>query len=114
MRPCSDSSSIRTSTTARSNSVADSVDLGMLDDAGDGDDLVPAHHERPGLSFRARDLGVDEHVLDLLRPSGETVAGLPSSHFEAGRAGGDAPRPPAHRPVEIDGPALEPEAVVFA
>src|SRR4051794_41939737 len=85
----------------------------MLDDARDRDHLVPAHDERPGLALRPWDLGVDEHVLNLLRPAGETVAGLPSSHFEAGRARGDAPRPPAHCSVEVDGAALEPEAVRF-
>src|SRR3954453_3401941 len=114
MRRCSDVSSISTSVTARSSSVADSADLRVVDDARHGDDLVPAYDERPRLALRAWDLGVDEHVLNLLRPAGETVAGLPSSHFETGRAGGDAPRPPAHSSVEVARAALEPEAVVFA
>src|SRR3954452_14975779 len=86
----------------------------MLDDPRHGYDLVPAHDEWPGLALRAWDLGVDEHVLNLPGPAGETVAGLPSSHFETGRARGDAPCPPAHRSVELDRPALEPDAVVFA
>src|SRR3954453_10539625 len=114
MRCCSDVSSISTSVTARSSSVADSFDLRMLDDARDSDDLVAAHDERPGLAVRPWDLGVDEHVLNLLRPAGETVAGLPSSHYETGRARGDSPRPPAHGSVEIDRAALEPQVVVFA
>ena len=86
MRACSDDSSISVSVTARSSSVADSFYLRMLDDAWDSDDLVTAHDERPGLSLRPRDLGVDEYVLNLLPPSGESVAGPPSSHFQAGGA----------------------------
>src|SRR3954470_15336627 len=114
MRSWSDLSSIRTSMTARSSSVADSLYLRVLDDPGNRDDLVATHDEGPGFPVGARDLGVDEHVLDLLPPAGEPVAGPPSSHFETRRAGGDAPRPPAHGSVEVDRPALEPEAVVLA
>src|SRR3954471_7095803 len=106
MRACSVSSSISVSVIARSNSVADSFDLRVLDDAGNCDHVVAADHERPGLSVGAWDLGVDEHVLDLLRPAGEPVAGLPSSHFETGCVSGDPPRPPLHRPVELDRAAL--------
>src|SRR3954447_17135651 len=114
MRACSDDSSISVSVTARSSSAADSFYLRVLDDPGDRDDLVTAHDEGPGLSLRPRDLGVDEYVLNLLPPAGESVAGLPSSHFETARARGDPPRPPLHRAVERHRAALEPEALVFA
>src|SRR3954447_14478093 len=114
MRDCSVSSSISVSVIARSNSVADSGYLRVLDDAGNGDHLVPAHHERPGLSVGAGDLGVDEHVLDLLRPAGESVAGPPSSHFQPGAVGADPPLAPLDGSGEVDRAALEPEAVVLA
>ena len=50
-----------------------------LDDPGHGDDLVAAHDERPAFAVGAWDLGVDEHVLDLLRAAGEPVAGPPAA-----------------------------------
>src|SRR5438552_3187624 len=114
MRRCSASSSIRTSTTAASRSVALTVDLRVRDEPGNGDDLVSAHDEGPGLSVGTGDLGVDEHVLDLLAPPGEPVARPPASYLKPCQLRPDAPRAPAHFAVEVDGATLEPEAVVLA
>src|SRR5262245_37781739 len=85
-----------------------------LDDPGDGHDLVAAHHERPPFTVGAGDLGVDEHVLNLLRPAGEAIARPPPPYLKPTAVGGDAPRAPEHLAVELDGRALEPEAVVLA
>src|SRR5215471_10536463 len=95
MRRCSTSSSIRTSVTARSSSVADSLHLRMLDDAGHGHDLVAAHDERPRLPLRAGHLRVDEHVLDLAPPTRQPVAGPPSAHSKPFEPGADSPIAPA-------------------
>ena len=101
--------------TARSSSVADSLDLRVLDDPGHGDDLVAAHDERPLLALRARDLRVDEHVLDLLLLPAEPVAGPPPSYLKPWRAAsGFVHVAPAHLAVERDRPALEPEPLVLA
>src|SRR5687767_1176543 len=68
IRACSVGSSISTSPTACSSSTW--VTFGAhplgLDDAGNGHDIVAAHDERPRLALGTGDLGVDEHVLDLL------------------------------------------------
>src|SRR5207253_4996276 len=116
MRRRSVSSSIRTSVTASSSSACDTAcehSLG-LDDPRDGDDLVPAHDERPRLAFRAGNLGVDEHVLDLLPPSGEPVACAPTAYLKPWLGGANQPRPPANLALERDGRALEPHVVVLA
>ena len=82
---------------------------------GNGDDLVAAHDERPRLALGARDLRVDEHVLDLLLPAREPVAGPPASHFKPFElASGSPRRPSAPRRRASTGPALEPEPVVLA
>src|SRR3954469_10051456 len=106
MRRCSACSSISTSVIARPSSVALTAHLRVIDDPRDRDDVLAAHDQWPCLAVGAWDLGVDEHVLDLLRPAGEPVAGPPSSHFEPRRVRGDAPGPPFDRPVEVDGPML--------
>src|SRR6476659_5475719 len=108
------SSSIRTSVTARSSSVADSFDLRMLDDAGHGHNLVPAHDERPRFALRARHLRVDEHVLDLAPPTRQPVAGPPSTHSKPFELRADSPVAPADLAGELDRPSLEPEALVLA
>src|SRR5580765_4384225 len=107
---------MRISATSRSSSVCDTLDAHSfrLDDARDSDDLVAAHDERPRLAGRTGDLCVDEHVLDLLRPSGEPVAGAPGSYLKAWQVGGDPPVAPADLAVERDGRALEPDALVLA
>src|SRR5260370_1897901 len=114
MRRCSACSSIRTSVTAASSSVALTVDLRMRDEAGNGDDLVPAHDERPSLSVGTGDLGVDENVLDLLAPPGKAVAWPPASYLKPCECRADAPLTPADLAGEIDRAALEPEPVVLA
>src|SRR5947207_12988902 len=86
----------------------------MLDDAGHRHHLVAAHHQGPGLALRPRDLGVDEHVLDLLPPSGEAVTGPPASYLKTCQLRTDTPAAPAHLAGELDRPALEPQAVVLA
>src|SRR3954451_58337 len=65
--------SIRTSPTALSSSVCDTLGphFRVLDDARDGDDLAAPDDERPCLPLRPGNLGVYEHVLDLLPPAGE-------------------------------------------
>src|SRR4051812_23612530 len=85
----------------------------MWNEAGHRDDRVAAHDERPRFALGLRDLRVDEHVLDLLRPPGEPVAGLPASYPKASQLGADAPPAPCHLAVELDGAVLEPEPLVF-
>ena len=117
MRSCSRSSSIRTSPTPRSSSVCDTVCAHplRLDDARHRDDLVAAHDERPAVTVGARDLGVDEHVLHLLRAAGEPVAGPPPPYSKAWQPRFDAPRLP-RRPGRSRStrPRLEPQPVVLA
>src|SRR4051794_1385871 len=107
---------MRISATSRSSSVCDTLDAHSfrLEDPGHRDDLVAAHDERPRLAGRTRDPCVDEPVLDLLRPSGEPVAGAPGSYLKAWHVGGDPPLAPANLAVERDRRALEPDAAVLA
>src|SRR5919198_861899 len=107
---------MRTSPTTDSNSVCDTLRLylGVVDDAGHRDDLVPSHHEGPRLAFRPGDLGVDEHVLNLLPPAGEPVARPPGSYLKACELGFNRPLAPPDGSLERDWPGLEPEPVVFA
>src|SRR5215831_2974852 len=114
MRRWRSSSSIRTSVTARSSSVADSLDLRMLDDAGHGHDLVAPHDEWPRLPLRAGHLRVDEHVLDLAPPTRQPVAGPPSAHSKPFELRADSPLAPPDLARQLDRPALEPEALVLA
>src|SRR5437870_10568852 len=109
MRVCSVSSSIRISPTPRSSSVADTSCSHPLDfdDTRNRHDLGAAHDERPAFTIGARDLCVDEHVLDLPVPSGEAVAGTPSPYSKAWQLGLDAPVTPVDRAAQLDGPALE-------
>src|SRR5262249_45499121 len=60
------------------------------------------------------DLRVDEHVLDLLRPPGEPVAGAPGPYLKAWELRGNPPPSPQHLPVEGDGGPFQPDLVVFA
>src|SRR6266487_3416151 len=85
----------------------------MLDDPRNRDHVVAPHDERPRLAFRFGDLGVDEHVLDLLRPVGEPVAGPPASYLKPLQLRANAPPSPAHLALERDRALLEPETVVF-
>src|SRR5947209_18374590 len=114
MRCCSASASIRTSVTARSSSVAFNFDIRMIDDAGNGDDLVPPHDQRPGLTLGAGNLGVHEYVLNLLAATREPVAGPPPSYLKPFGARADAPTAPADLARQLDRAALEPEPVVLA
>src|SRR5689334_16412967 len=114
MRSCSRSSSIRTSPTPSSTADTDGPHPLGADDPRHRDDVVAAHHEGPALAVGARNLGVDEHVLDLLRPPREPVAGPPAAYCKPWDVGLDPPPSPFHLPVERDRPALEPEAVVLA
>src|SRR5262249_23396116 len=76
MRACSVDSSIRISPTPRSSSVRVAIDLLALvalsphpwifHDSGDANNRVFPYDERPIRTLAARDLGVHEHVLDLL------------------------------------------------
>src|SRR4026207_14202 len=86
----------------------------MVDDARDGDDLVPAHDERPRLALRTGDLGVDEHVLDLLRSAGEAIARPPAAYLKAWPRGVNRPPAPANRAFWGAGAGPEPERVVRA
>src|SRR5262249_30582819 len=101
---------MRISATSRSSSVCDTLAAHSfrLDDPGHGDDLVAAHDQRPRLACRAGDLCVDEHVLDLLRPSGEPVAGAPGSYLKPWHVRRDPPLAPADFAVERDRRPLEP------
>src|SRR5438105_15790563 len=107
---------MRISVTSRSSSVWDTLGANSfrLDDARNRDDHVPAHDERPRLACGTRDLGVDEHVLDLLRPPGEPVAGTPGSYLKAWEVRFDGPVAPVDETVQRDGRALEPDLVVLA
>src|SRR5919204_4316217 len=97
MRALSASVSIRTSPTALSSSVWDTFSLymGVIDDSGNGYDLVSAHDQRPRLALRPGDLGVDEHILDLLPPAGEPVTGPPAAYLKASELGFNLPAAPA-------------------
>src|SRR5215468_3478394 len=114
MRRWRSSSSIRTSVTARSSSVALSAYLRMRHDPRHRDDLVPADDERPRLALRPRNLRVDEHVLDLPSPPREPVAWPPSAHSKPWQLGADSPLAPADLACQLDRAALEPEPLVLA
>src|SRR5579862_249714 len=116
MRPCSSSAEMRISPTPRSSSalVTDGAHPFAVDDPRNGDHLVAAHDQRPAFTVGARDLGVDEHVLDLLRAAREPVARPPASYLKPWELCRDAPRSPAHLAVELDRPLLEPKALVLA
>src|SRR3954454_5482367 len=116
MRARRRSSSIRISPTPRSSSVADTMRAHSfrLDDPRHCDDLVTAHHERPAFAVGARDLCVDEHVLDLPRAAGEPVARTPPPYLKPCERGLDAPIPPRDLAAEVDRSRLEPEPVVLA
>src|SRR2546421_3041758 len=80
------SSSMRTSDTPRSSSVCcDTLDARSfrVDDARNCDHVVSTHDERPRLAGGTGDLRVDEHVLDLLRPPSEPIAGTPGPYLTA-------------------------------
>src|SRR5205809_5982245 len=99
------SSSIKTSATARSNSVCDMplrvrltlggvahvaaaarpahADTVGLHDPRDRDDFVAAHDQGPRLTVGAGHLRVHEHVLDLLAHSGEPVTRAPCAYLKA-------------------------------
>ena len=70
---------------------------------GNGDDLVAADNEWPCLALGSRDLGVHEHVLDLLAAPRQTVAGTPPPYLKALAVGRDAPGAPAHLAIEPTG-----------
>src|SRR5207244_9398964 len=116
MRARRASSSIRTSLTPRSSSAWDTLGAHplCLDDSRHGQDLVPAHDERPRLALRAGNLRVDENVLDLLAPPGEPVTRAPGSYLKAWELRLDAPRAPPHLALERDRRTLEPGAVGLA
>src|SRR5215203_5840103 len=116
MRAWSASSSIRTSPTPCSTSVCDMrhLDIAVGHDPRDRDDLVATHHERPAFAVGARDLRVDEHILDLRGPAGESVAGAPAANPKPWQGGADRPPAPPHLAVEVDGRALEPQPRVLA
>src|SRR5436190_9397039 len=107
---------MRTSATPRSTSVCDTRHLHAVvrHDPRHGEYLVSTHHERPALTVRAGDLGVDEHVLDLSRAAGESVAGAPGSYLKASEVGTDHPLAPLHLAREVDRRLLEPEPRVLA
>src|SRR6476659_10269880 len=77
------------------------------DDARNGHALVTGDDERPLVSLTARDLRVDEHVLDLLRTTGQAIAWPARADDEAGTAAFDRPG------AEGDGP-LQAHLVVLA
>src|SRR3954468_18524495 len=107
---------MRISATSRSSSVcADTLGAHSfrLDDPGHRDDVVAANDERPRLACRTWDLCVDEHVLDLLRASGEPVTGTPRTYLKAWHVSGDAPVAPADLAVERHRRALEPDVSVL-
>src|SRR5207248_8992383 len=111
IRSCSRSSSISTSPTPRSSSVCDTSSAHplLLDDPRNRHDLVATHDERPAVAVRARDLGIDEHVLNLLRATGEPVAGPPTANSKPWQIGFDPPATPDDRPVERARHGLEPQ-----
>src|SRR4051812_26660816 len=118
MRDCRRSSSISTSPTPCVSSlpVVDTLRAHSfrLDDARHRDDLVASHHERPAFAVGARDLCVDEHVLDLPRASGKPVTGPPPPYLKPCERGFDTPAAPRDRPSKLDRGRLEPEAGVLA
>src|SRR4051812_33858356 len=79
-----------------------------LDEARDSDDLVPAHDDRPAVPEAARDLGVGEHVLELLPPAGEPIARSPRPYRQTRLVGLEYPRAPT------DAALFEGQLVVFA
>src|ERR687883_193161 len=101
---------MRTSPTPRSSSVCDTRHLHavVVDDPRNRDDLVASHDERPTFAVRARDLCVDEHVLDLPAATGEAVSGSPASYLKPWELGTDTPRPPRDLALELDRRALQP------
>src|SRR3954469_15519968 len=115
IRSCSRSSSIRISPTPASTSVCDTSRRHplCLHDPGHRDDLVTAHDERPAFPVGARDLCIDEDILDLLRAAGEAVAGTPPAYLKPWNARLDPPRPPFDGPIEVARAGLEPEPVVL-
>src|SRR4051812_31624730 len=116
MRSCRRASSIRISPTPCSTSVCDTGSSHplRLDDAGNGHDFVAAHDERPAFAVGARDLCIDEHVLDLLPAPSEPVARTPPPYLKPWLTRLDSPASPLDRPIEVDRPSFEPEAVVLA
>src|SRR5919201_605304 len=66
------------------------------------------------VALGSRDLGVDEHVLDLLAAPCEPVAGTPRAYLKPWELGLNAPRAPADLAIELDGRPLHPGAVVLA
>src|SRR2546423_4060724 len=116
MRSCRRSASIRTSPTPASTSVCDTRrrhPLG-LDDPGHGHDLVAPDDERPAFTIGPRHLCVDEHILDLLRASGEPVTRPPPSYLKPWQARLDPPRAPRDHAVQLARARLEPQPVVLA
>src|SRR6266550_9400950 len=107
---------MRTSETPRSSSVCcDTLDAHSfrLDDARNGDHVVSAHDQRPRLAGGTGNLRVDEHVLDLLRSSGEPIAGTPGPYLKAWEVRGNPPLAPQHLTVEGNRSVLEPYALVL-
>src|SRR5215204_1173116 len=104
MRAWSASSSIRTSPTPCSTSVCDigHLDLAVGHDPRDRDDLVAAHHEWPAFAVGARDLRVDEHVLDLPGAAGESVAGAPAANPKPWQLGADNQLTTTHLAAQLD------------
>src|SRR5207247_2899934 len=90
------------------------LDSVVRDDPRHRDHVVSAHDEWPSFTLGSRDLGVDEHVLDLFRSAGEPVAGPPASYLKPCQLVANAPRSPLHFALEIDRAVLEPDLVVFA
>src|SRR5437588_6367225 len=107
---------MRTSAIPRSSSACDTLgsDSFRLDDSGNSDDLIAAHDERPRLALRAGNLCVDEHVLDLLAPPGQPVAGAPCAYLKAWELRLDPPLAPLNFAFEVDRRALDPHVVVLA
>src|SRR5579859_2565327 len=114
MRACSVASSIKTSPTPRSRSVRVAIAIPLrahvwiFHDSRHANNLTGLDDQGPGRPLAARHLRVDEHVLHLLAPPAEAIAGAPGAHFEAGRVGGDRPR------AEADGTVLQRDRVVLA
>src|SRR5262249_60830987 len=87
---------------------------GRIDDPGPAHAPASAHDGRPRFALGSRDLGVDEHVLNLLSAAGEPVARPPASYLKAWQRGFNPPGAPANGPVERDRALLEPHPVVLA